>query len=435
MAITIESQPYSFTARGQRLMFIATSDNTGELQFKYGVKVTATSTGQVLQFLVTPDIDGKLIFDLQSVVKLRNEDSFDGWHSNDFSNITFEPSGAGIQEYDVQLQEWWLVTPVGGAPTMTENESARVNTGCRVFNASLSPSYGYRPNPDTSGQPYSFAMSTITSQVLTDRIASTHKWYMADSFAIGSVDAVYIPVFNGDYGLLSIIATDLYDLNDFPFYAKYNIYDNAGFTYGFLLDVSPEKGIVHIPCFPKNISGDIDITYTPDNLSNWAYYTIQIEDNDANNVSLPYCFYNAATWGQVDCRFDRVRLGWVSSRGGWDYFNFIKKNEWNNQIERKQYRRVLYRNSTDIFLPADRQLFDRENIVTRNMTITSDWLQEGEFVFLKNLLFSNQVQMINIDGTQTPVSITDTAFSEKKERSGKKYNITLTITLSQDYWL
>jgi hypothetical protein len=125
----------------------------------------------------------------------------------------------------------------------------------------------------------------------------------------------------------------------------------------------------------------------------------------------------------------------VSSRGGWDYFNFIKKNEWNNQIERKQYRRVLYRNSTEIFRPADRQLYDRENIVTRNMTITSDWLQEGEYVFLKNLLFSNQVQMINIDGTQTPVSITDTAFSEKKERSGKKYNITLTITLSQDYWL
>jgi len=86
MAITIESQPYSFTARGQRLMFIATSDNTGELQFKYGVKITAGSTGQVLQFLVTPDIDGKLIFDLQSVVKLRNDDTQDGWHSYNFFN-------------------------------------------------------------------------------------------------------------------------------------------------------------------------------------------------------------------------------------------------------------------------------------------------------------------------------------------------------------
>lgn len=435
MAITIESQPYSYTARGQRLMFIATSDNTGELQFKYGVKVNVFSTGQELQFLVTPDINGKLIFDLQSVVKLRNEDSLANWHSRDFSVIDFEPLGAGIDEYAIQLQEWWLVTPPGGSPTMTENESARVGSTIRIFNASLSPSYGYRPNPDTSDLPYSFAMSTNTSQLLTDRIASTHKWYMADSFNIGSVDAVYIPAFNGDYGLLSIVATDEYALNNFPFYAKYTIYDNTGFSYDYLLNVSPSQGIVHIPCFPKNISNDINLTYTPDNLENWAYYTIQIEDNDANNVSIPYCFYNASVYGQVDCRFDRVRLGWVSSRGGWDYFNFIKKNEWNNQIERKQYRRVLYRDSTEVFRPADRQLFDRENIVSRNMTITSDWLQEGEFVFLKNLLFSNQVQMINIDGTQTPVSITDTAFNEKKERSGKKYNITLTITLSQDYWL
>jgi len=435
MAITIESQPYSFTARGQRLMFIATSDNTGELQFKYGVKVTAGSTGQVLQFLVTPDIDGKLIFDLQSVVKLRNEDTQDGWHSADFSNINVELVGKGVEDYTVQLQEWWLVTPVGGAPTMTENESARQNLSTRVFNASLSPSYGYRPDPDTVGQPYSFAMNSTSSYTLSDRLASTHKWYMADSFGVGNLPAVYIPTFQSDYGLLSIITTDQYASNNFPFYAKYTIHDNAGFTYDFLLDVSPQKNVVHIPCFPKNISNDIDVTYTPDNLANWSYYTIQIEDNDANNVSIPYCFYNAATWGQVDCRFDRVRLGWVSSRGGWDYFNFIKKNEWNNQIERKQYRRVLYRDSTEVFRPADRQLFDRENIVTRNLTITSDWVQEDEYVFLKNLLFSNQVMIINDDGTTSPVSIADNTFTEKRERNGKLYNIALTITQSQDYWL
>jgi hypothetical protein len=130
-----------------------------------------------------------------------------------------------------------------------------------------------------------------------------------------------------------------------------------------------------------------------------------------------------------------VRLGWVNSRGGWDYFNFIKKNEFTNAIERKQYRKVLYRNSTDVFLPSDRQLTDRENIVTRNLAITSDWIQEDEYVFLKNLLFSNQVMIINDDGTTSPVSIADNTFTEKRERNGKLYNIALTITQSQDYWL
>lgn len=435
MAITIESQPYSLTPRGQRLMFIATSDNTGELQFKYGVKVTATTTGQVLQFLVTPDIDGKLIFDLQSVVKLRNEDTLANWHSQDFTNYFEEPVGAGYEDYDVQLQEWWLVTPPGGAPTMTENESAREDISLRVFNASLSPSYGYKPDVETTDLPYSFSLGTPTAQTLTDRIASTHKWYMADSFAIGSIDAVYIPALNGDYGVLSILPNNIYAPNVPPFYARYVIYDTTGALSSLTLNTGVINGMVHVPCYPKNISNDGGVSVNPDNTPNWTYYTIQILDDDTNPASITYCFYNASLYGQSDCRFDRIRLGWVSSRGGWDYFNFIKKNEWNNQIERKQYRRVLYRNSTEVFRPADRQLYDRENIVSRNMTITSDWLQEGEYVFLKNLLFSNQVQMINIDGTQTPVSITDTAFNEKKERSGKKYNITLTITLSQDYWL
>ena len=435
MAITIESQPYSLTPRGQRLMFIATSDNTGELQFKYGVKVTATTTGQVLQFLVTPDIDGKLIFDLQSVVKLRNEDTLANWHSQDFTNYFEEPVGAGYEDYDVQLQEWWLITPPGGAPTMTENESAREDISLRVFNASLSPSYGYKPDVETTDLPYSFSLGTETAQTLTDRVASTHKWYMADSFAIGSTDAVYIPVLNNDYGVLSILANDIYPSSEPPFVVRYTIYDVTGALSTFGVNTGVINGMVHIPCYPQNISNDAGVPVTPDDTPNWTYYTIRIQDNSNNYAAITYCFYNASLYGQSDCRFDRVRLGWVSSRGGWDYFNFIKKNEWNNQIERKQYRRVLYRNSTEVFRPADRQLFDRENIVSRNMTITSDWLQEGEYVFLKNLLFSNQVQMINIDGTQTPVSITDTAFNEKKERSGKKYNITLTITLSQDYWL
>ncbi len=435
MAITITSQPYSFTPRGQRLMFIATSDNTANTQFKYGVRVLAYSTGQVLQFLVTPDIDGNLVFDLQSVVKLRNEDSLANWHSSSFTSYQIEPLGKAYEEYDVQLQEWWLVTPVGGAPTMTENESAREDVNLVVFNASLQPSFGYLPNVDSTDEPWSFAMGTTTAQVLTDRIANTHDWWKSYSFPISGVDAVYIPVLSSDYGLLSITPTNRYTLNSPSYRARYIMYNETGATYSYTVDTGEIDGIVHVPCYPQNLNDEPALSSKPSNTTNWRYYTIQLLDSGGNLSSIRYCFYNAEIWGQHDCRFDNVRLGWVNSRGGWDYFNFIKKNEYNNQIERKQYRRVLYRNSTEVFRPADRQLHDRENIVTRNLTISSDWVQEGEFVFLKNLLFSNQVQIINADGTATPVSINDTSFNEKKERSGKKYNVTLTVTLSQDYWL
>jgi hypothetical protein len=411
-------------------MFIATSSNYTESQFKYGVKVTASSTGQVLQFLVTPDVDGKLIFDLQSVVKLRNEDSTANWHGSPMSDYPIEPVGGAYEEYDVQLQEWWLIASV-----LTENVAAREDVNLIVFNASLQPSYGYAPPVDSVDERWSFAMASDTAQVLTDRVSTTHNWWKADSFPIGSVDAVYIPVLERDYGLLSITPTNRYTLNAPPYRARYIIFSSTGASSSYNLDTTEVDGIIHIPCYPMNINSDALITARPATTANWRYYTIQLFDNSTNASSIRYCFYNAEIWGQHDCRFDNVRLGWVNSRGGWDYFNFIKKNEWNNQIERKQYRRVLYRDSTEVFRAADRQLYDRENIVTRNLTITSDWVQEGEFIFLKNLLFSNQVQIIDIYGVATPVSIVDTAFNEKNERNGKKYNVTLNVTISQDYWL
>jgi hypothetical protein len=153
---------------------------------------------------------------------------------------------------------------------------------------------------------------------------------------------------------------------------------------------------------------------------------------------MTYCFYNAQLYGQSDCRFEYVRLAWVNSRSGWDYFNFIKKNEITNEIERKQYKQLLL-NNFGTFDNWQRQLTDRETMNTQTLTITSDWIQENEFVFLRSLLLSNQVDMLDTTGSKslgyrTPVSIVDTSFTEKKERNGKLYNVTLKLKYSQDYW-
>jgi hypothetical protein len=126
-------------------------------------------------------------------------------------------------------------------------------------------------------------------------------------------------------------------------------------------------------------------------------------------------------------------LAWVNSRGGWDYFNFIKKSEITDNVERKQFKRVLFNGTSSIFTPYDRQLYDRQNIVTQNLTITSDWIQENEYIYLRSLLASNQVQLLT--GTDMrPVSLTETSFLERRERNGKLYNVTLKLSYSQDYW-
>ena len=77
----------------------------------------------------------------------------------------------------------------------------------------------------------------------------------------------------------------------------------------------------------------------------------------------------------------------------------------------------------------------------QTLTIQSDWLQESEFLFLRSLFASNQVEMIDTTGitsgtlgNRTPVSIVDTSYLERRERNGKKYNLTIKIKYSQDYW-
>ena len=125
-----------------------------------------------------------------------------------------------------------------------------------------------------------------------------------------------------------------------------------------------------------------------------------------------------------------VRLAWVGSRCGWDYQNFIKRSENSYTIERRQWKQVL----PNQYLTSSRQQTDRQSIVNKIITVTTDWLQEGEFEFLKNLLISNQVQIVNADGTHTPANVQESNYISRKERTGRLYNLTLKIGYSQEYW-
>ena len=430
MAITITKQPYAFSPRGQKLLFIASSDNSSQAQFKYGVSIVVTGLSQTMQFYISPDPNGYFIFDLAAIAALRNEDETTDMHAIAFSDYIQEQNGKGKETYSITIEEWW-----NNAGTFTHNSSADEIVEVVLCNGVLQPSFGYKPNTNSSTIPFGYAMTSLTARAMSDRFHDTHNWWKASSFAIASVpeaQRTFIPCLSTDYGLLTVPTSTLITGNDVV-KMTYSIFNSFGATYSYSKTIS-SADIIHVGIFPMNINADADILSTPANTNNWRYYQIMFQNTANAAISMRYIFYNAELWGQTDCRNDNVRLAWVNSRGGWDYFNFIKKNEWTNNAERKQYRQVLYRNAPNTFLPTDRQLIDRETIVRRTLQITSDWVQETEFEFLRNLFASKQVQIIQEDGTQVPVSIADTSFVEKRERNGKLYNVTLNVTPSQDYW-
>jgi hypothetical protein len=98
---------------------------------------------------------------------------------------------------------------------------------------------------------------------------------------------------------------------------------------------------------------------------------------------------------------------------------------------------VLFNGTTEVFKATDRGLQERRNLVQQVITITSDFISEGEFQFLRSLLVSNQVEWLTQDAGEDisiPVNLDDTSYVEKNTRDGKLYNVTLKMRIANEYW-
>ena len=427
MAITINTEPFSWTPRGQKLIYDLSSTNSGNTGFKFGIEVLDVATAKTYFFYLDPSPDAHAYFDLNPLVNLLNkEDS--PIHATTAGSYT-EPEGNSWKSFDLSLTEWWVINGV-----LTQDDGAPTLTTTAVYNGYLQFSEGYRPNVFTSSDKrIKIPNNTNLDYMQSDRESSTHVWQYAESFGFSTANRIFIPAMVTDYGLLFVQGNDDYSSPNTA--AKYQVVliDNAGANSSTIVPLNgdPQEGI---PCYPANLINSV-IAGMPDLLgaNGWRYYRIVALDAANAVVSRQYVFYNSELWGQYDCRFDYIRLGWVSSRGGWDYFNFIKKNEFTNSIERKQFKRVLFNGTNSIFTAYDRQQVDRQNIVTRTLSIASDWVQENEYIFLRSLLVSNQVHLITESGGHVPVSVEESTFLERKERNGKLFNVTFKIQYSQDY--
>jgi len=427
MAITIDDQPYTWTPRGQKLIYALSSDNSGNTGFKFGIEVVDVAAAKTYNFYLDASPDGSAYFDLNPLVNLLNDESTAIHATTAATHVELE--GNSWKSYELTFTEWWLV---GGI--LTENEGVSEAATTAVYNGYLQPINGYKPNVFSSTDKSIKIPNNANSDYLqSDRLVNTHVWPLAESLGVTpSSNTVFIPTYETDYGLLFFQGVDTYSTPNNVTRYLITLKDSAGTVTSLYVNVdgSPQEGI---PCYPQNLKNST-VPSIPDPTSNgFQYYEVSAWSASAR-VSKLYVFYNAEEYGQYDCRFDKIRVAWVSSRGGWDYFNFIKKSENTNNVERKQFKRVLMNGTSTIFSRYDRQLYDRANIVTRTLTINSDWLQENEYIFLRSLIASNQVHIVTSNGTHIPVSVDENSFLERRERNGKLYNVTLKLSYSQDYW-
>jgi hypothetical protein len=431
MAIYLDDGPYDLTPRGQKVLYIVLSTNVVQDGFKYGVKVTDLTTSQEYQFYYSPNFaDGKLYFDLAPLVNIRNfegvKDIHSGLYTGDYIDTYEEPDGSGWKGYDVNFTEWWLIDGV-----LTVNPTVGFTERTYVFNAYYQPSDGYKPNLLTGPLNVRFACNDAISYLWSDRKTNTYVWPLAYTYTPGLSNAIYIPAFSTDWGMINLGSRNNFLPDNDAIDYQVDFYDGVNPTpITTVLALQRLSQIEGIRIYPGNLEANSQGLPIPSSYPEWTHYILRILDGSGAFCSAPYVFFNAEKFGLKDCNFDLVRLAWVGSRMGWEYQNFTKKNEDSYAIERRQFRQVLPNN----YISSSRQLTDRQSIVDKVITINSDWLQEGEFEYLKGLLVSNQVHIVNADGTQTPVNVAESSYIARRERLTKKYNLTLKIAYSQDYW-
>jgi hypothetical protein len=406
MAITINDQPYQYTPIGQRLMLVASSTNVANAGFRFVFDFGS------FQVNVQPNANAKGMLDLAPIFRESLQHSMLLITSN-----TTETSSVAV--ISCTIKEGWLVD---GVFTVSGSGMADIDD-VYAFLAENQVSDGYKLDPNVR-----YALDGTQKYLMSERTKDTHRWLEAPT-GFFSTDIVYIPTRLADYGVMyTPSATALLLDNDFDI-AVFSTYDESGDLIDTVkVDLIDDDNIVNvIGAYPMNlIGGGLDFTDV-------KFYTIQIGKETAFPVYTPksrlYCFYFVAD----DCRFDNVRLGWTNTCGGVDYFNFTKKSELSYNYDRKQYQKVVgsYNASSFGFNTYDRGTTDRYVTTTKGLQINSDWVSVGEFELLQTLCRSNDVFIINDDGTMTPVLVDTQNFVIKDERYSKLYNVTLNLKYSQ----
>ena len=144
--------------------------------------------------------------------------------------------------------------------------------------------------------------------------------------------------------------------------------------------------------------GPLNLAANGDNLpSDWSYYTVQAHNQKSANVTNTSGSYATLRYEKQgpQCGYDGVRFAWKNEFGVWDYYTFTLQTDKAFNIERQSYEQEFVNYSTTTTTVA----YDKErrgasqfyNALDQTQIANSDWLDQDEADWLKELFFSTNV--------------------------------------------
>lgn len=422
--------------------FTMTSSEFAQPNFKYIVKITDNNTTEEYKFYIAANAVNSGVFNAKTIFNQLVNNSIVYDNSDDVVLQTAAPtltSKNNVNSFTIELYEGY---DVGGV--FTEDISVAITYNLMCVYGSGKQNFIVMGTNDTRplalSQNYDneigFSNETLANKLVIPSLLQSEliNWkYISRTDVNGATDSAY--------DIHAWIADD-------------NTYINAGYPYNsidhFTFDLYDENQTL-IDSFDIPMSFDAaSLLFLPTGLKNLvnggyiddptadatAFYVYAGYDASNEQVTTKYGYYLSD-----DCKYNPVHVYWLNQLGGWDSYSFIKRNERSVEVERKRYKAYQgdFNNATfsDPYATKNytRELTDREPIVNTFINLTSDWLCESEFKYLKDLFTSKSVWMVddNVDGYSiVPVVVSDSNYLMKRERNSKKYNQTLRLQIASN---
>lgn len=431
MAITITDQPTNFAKVGQKLMIVATSTNVAQPNFRYVVRLYNIQLSELMtEMIVPPNPANRLMFDCSQVLQhevalnVYNPASERNYINSTFVSVETDKYNCIIIT-DIKLYEAY---DVGGVFTINEASETVLDTK-HVINAAYTVADGYKPDPNLV-----YSYTSTTSLLMGSRKPNTHYPNNLNNVTPSS-QRVFIPVRRSelDWGTLAAIVQDdvttVLTTTDLPT-LRMTLYESDGTP-----NIATYAGFVNMDInflgvYPANLNAHGELL-RPADFPNWRYYDIAMYDStNTTRKSALYTFYPV----DDDCTYDNVRLAWWDDVvGGFDFFNFQRKNEITMEVERKRVKPVVgtYDAATFSFNTFDAEIKEGMIDAVDYLEVTSGWIQEGEFELLKHLVKSKMVYIVNDNGTLTPVVMETNSFLVNKERNAKLKSVSFRLRIAQ----
>lgn len=395
MAITINSQPSSYTSMHEPLWFIVGSDNTSETNFKYVCDIYINNN-LVARLKSFPDPNSsKGIFNVSSIVR-------NYWQSY-FKPLITLPTSFTYTGSDIYVN---YVCKFG-----------EEYDGTTYLNLEETDSFAYNWYNDfmcnvvSGGYLGGNGLATFAGTFITFR---DKNQLQIDKNKLGSQRM-----------FISYLASE--ENSDFDFSLNVTSYSNGTPT-NYVGSTVTDRDFALIDLSPAAVNrylGTSAITSLTD------YYNVSILENDVVMDTVKV---------NVDCfpKSDSYNLHFLNSLGGYDTMLFPLVNRQSRTASKKSYGAYDYEYN------ASTMTMDRKNshgIInggntnfwieqTLNMKLTSNWINQTDYTWLKELLFSPEVYLEIISDTYIPVHITDSTWQEKKIYQDKQFNLELNIEFS-----